>query len=84
MQKDNSPFIIHNSQSVHAESTADFIHKMAIAQKESNESGYWLELLYQADYLTQEEYTSIIKDNEELNKILASIIITSKEKDAKR
>jgi len=30
----------------YAESKADFIHKMAIAQKEANETGYWLELLY--------------------------------------
>lgn len=29
----------------HAESRADFIHKMAITQKEANEAAYWLELL---------------------------------------
>ncbi len=38
----------------HAESRADFIHKMAIAQKECNESIYWIELL-------KEHYTLIIK-----------------------
>ena len=27
-----------------AESRLDFIHKLAIAQKESNESDYWIEL----------------------------------------
>ena len=64
----------------HAESTADFIHKMAIAQKEANETGYWLELLYQSQYIESNEYDSIIVDITELNKILASIIITSKEK----
>ena len=32
----------------HAESKADFIHKLAIAQKGCNESLYWLELLNQA------------------------------------
>ncbi len=31
-----------------AESKADFIHKMAIALKEANETQYWLELLYQS------------------------------------
>lgn len=30
----------------HAESTADFIHKMAIALKGANETEYWLELLH--------------------------------------
>jgi len=64
----------------HAESTADFIHKMAIAQKEANETEYWIELLYQSDYLETAQYKSIISDILELNKILASIIITSKEK----
>lgn len=64
----------------HAESKADFIHKMAIAQKEANETKYWIELLYQSNYLDASQYDSIIIDIKELNKILASIIITSKEK----
>ena len=63
----------------YAESKADFIHKMAIAQKEANETDYWIELLFQSQYLDNSEYNSISKDIEELNKILASIIITSKE-----
>lgn len=61
-----------------AESKADFIHKMAIAQKEANETEYWIELLFQSDYLNKEQYQSIIADANELLKILASIIITSK------
>jgi len=39
------------SEAEHAESKADFIHKMAIAQKEANETMYWMELLYQSGYL---------------------------------
>ena len=34
-----------------AESKLDFIHKLAIAQKEANETEYWLELLHKSDYL---------------------------------
>ena len=64
----------------HAESKADFIHKIAIAQKEANETDYWIELLYQAEYLKKEQYKSINEDIKELNKILASILITSKNK----
>ncbi len=63
----------------HAESKADFIHKMAIAQKEANETDYWIELLYQAEFLNKNQYLSISNDVHELRKILASIIITSKE-----
>ena len=40
----------------HAESKADFIHKNAIAQKEANETLYWLELLAQTDYLSKEVF----------------------------
>ena len=63
-----------------AESKADFIHKLAIAQKEANETDYWLDLLFQSDYLKEKEYLSITSDIKELNKILASIIISSKNK----
>ncbi|NQV41689.1 MAG: four helix bundle protein [Candidatus Marinimicrobia bacterium] len=62
----------------HAESKADFIHKMAIAQKEANETDYWIELLYQAEYINKSSYESISSDISEINKLLASIIITSK------
>ena len=36
-----------------AESKLDFIHKLAIAQKEANESDYWVELLLQSEYLNE-------------------------------
>ncbi len=39
------------SESKHAESNSDFIHKMAIAQKEANETNYWLELLFKSKYI---------------------------------
>jgi four helix bundle protein len=58
----------------HAESKADFKHKMAIAQKEINESIYWLELLKEIDYLTIEQFQSINNDAIEIIKILTSII----------
>ena len=62
----------------HSESKADFIHKMAIAQKEMNESIYWLELLKETDYLSNEQYQSINKDAVEVIKMLTSIIKTTK------
>jgi len=62
----------------HAESKADFIHKMAIAQKEANETDYWIELLYQSEYLNKLSYESIANDIGEIKKLLASIIISSK------
>src|SRR5580765_6346616 len=37
----------------HAESKADFLHKMNIALKEANETGYWLLLLFKGDYIPE-------------------------------
>lgn len=62
----------------HSESKADFIHKLAIAQKEINESIYWLELLHATDYLTQLEFESINNDAIELIKIITTIIKNTK------
>jgi four helix bundle protein len=62
----------------HAESKPDFIHKLAIAQKEINETLYWLELLFKTDYLDQKEYESLVIDATELLKLLTSIIKTTK------
>ena len=63
-----------------AESNSDFIHKLAIAQKEANESEYWIELLHQSKYTDKTQYESIFQDITELRKILTSIIKTSKAK----
>lgn len=63
-----------------AESTADFIHKMAISQKECDESSFWLELLKETDYLTEREFDSIYKETQSLLKMIRSAIITSKKK----
>lgn len=62
-----------------AESKLDYIHKLAISQKEANESDYWLELLFQSDFLYEIQYQSLKSDIVEINKILASIIISTKQ-----
>ena len=66
-------------ESQHAESKADFIHKLSIALKEANETEYWSELLFQSEYLEHRSYQSIHTDIEELLKLLTSIIKTTKE-----
>jgi len=62
----------------HAESKPDFAHKMNIALKEASETLYWLELLYQAEYIAEQSYESIRTDSEELVKLLVSIVKTTK------
>lgn len=66
-----------------AESKADFIHKLAIAQKECDESCYWLELLKETNYLTEFEFLSIYQDCNEMLKIIKSIILSTKQKNHK-
>ena len=61
-----------------AASRPDFINKLSIALKESVETEYWLELLFETAYLTGQEFHSIYQDNKELTKLLTSIINTAK------
>ena len=67
-------------EAANAESGADFIHKLAIGQKEISETLYWLELLSKTDYLTEIEYQSLCKDGIEILKIIRSSIITKKQR----
>lgn len=63
----------------HAETKKDFIHKMAIAQKEINETIYWLELLEATEYLSTPEFQSLHADAVEIIKLVTSILKTSKQ-----
>ena len=60
-------------EAVYAQSKADFTAKLFIAQKECAETEYWLELLYESEYINKSEFDSIYKDCQELmNMIVAS------------
>lgn len=61
-----------------AESSNDFVHKLGIAQKETGETMYWLELLKATNYLTEQEFQSMNADAEEILKLLTSSIKTKK------
>ena len=63
-----------------AQSKADFLSKLSISLKETNETLYWLRLLAATDYLTQNEYESVYKDCDEIKRILVSGIKTLKER----
>jgi four helix bundle protein len=62
------------------ESKADFIYKLAIAQKECDETMYWVELLKETAFLNKKEFEEIYGETQELLKIIRSIILTSKQK----
>ncbi len=60
-------------EAIGGQSRKDFFAKLTIAYKEARESHYWIRLLKDTDYLTEEEYNSLIKDIEEILKIIGSI-----------
>ncbi len=68
------------SESHFSESRADFIHKLCIAQKEANETLYWLRLLYKSSIIENVTYTALYNSTEEILKILTSAIRSLKSK----
>ncbi len=62
-----------------AQSRADFIAKLSIALKESFETAYWIRLLAATEYLTERQASSLLSECIELQRLLTSIIKTSRE-----
>ena len=62
-----------------AESKADFIHKLAIAQKECGETIYWIELLKETDYLNDFRFNTLNNNGSVLLKMIRSAILTTKQ-----
>ena len=63
---------IHEAQ--YAQGTKDFISKLEIAQKECYETEYWLELLFETDCLSEENYKKLISDVVSVEKRISSFI----------
>jgi len=69
---------IHEAQ--YAQGTKDFISKFEIALKECNESEYWIELLFDVNSISEEEYDVFQKYCTELRRMLVSSVTTLKKK----
>ena len=63
----------------YGQSRADFIAKLSIALKETSETKYWLRLLKATGYLSGNESQSVYADCVELEKILVSILKSTKQ-----
>ena len=61
-------------ESKNAQSRTDFLSKLNIALKEADETGYWLDLLHETQYLDDKVYKSLDDDCTEIIKLLTSII----------
>lgn len=68
-------------EGLYAQSRKDFISKLNIALKEAGETDYWLDVIHSAEYFTDDEFNSLKADNDELLKLLTSIIKTTKSND---
>ncbi len=65
-------------EGIGGQSERDFFAKLNIAYKEARETKYWLRLLRDTGYLTQDEAITYLSDCEELLRIIGSIINTMK------
>ncbi|MBR3111744.1 MAG: four helix bundle protein [Prevotella sp.] len=65
-------------ESIHAQSSADFINKLSIALKEADETEYWLELLNASDIIDDVEFKSMSDDVKQIIGTLVKIIKSKK------
>ena len=59
------------SESIYAQSEADYISKLKIALKEASETKYWLELLFEAELLKKNGFDSL---NNDINTIIGTLV----------
>ena len=62
----------------YGQSKKDFVNKLSIALKEANETDYWLSLLKDSRFISEEMFSSIEPDIKELLKLLISSVKTAK------
>ena len=84
IQRSGTSIGANYSEACDAESKADFIHKLGIAQKEANETIYWLKVLYGSELITQTQYDDLLNDARELYRIIAASLKTLKMTNDKR
>lgn len=65
------------SEAIRGQSTKDFIYKLQISRKEANETLYWLNLLEATNFIQSNNSQKLIKQCDELLRILTAIIKTS-------
>ena len=56
------------------QSKPDFISKMSISRKEARETLYWLRLLKESDSVESDKLSEILKEADELVRILTAIV----------
>ena len=80
IQRSGTSIGANHREAIAAESSTDFVHKLQIAQKECNETIYWLELLKETNYIDESMFNSLYADAEEIMRMLTASIITVKKR----
>ncbi len=78
IQRSGTSIGANYSEACDAVSKADFVNKLSIAQKEANETIYWLKVLYGSELISKNQYEELLADVRELYKILAASLKTLK------
>jgi four helix bundle protein len=78
IQRSGTSIGANYSEACDAESKADFIHKLAIAQKETNETIYWLKVIYGSEFISKEQFEDLMNDVQELYGIITASIKKAK------
>lgn len=78
IQRSGTSIGANYSEACNAESKADMVHKLSIAQKETQETLYWLKVLYGSELIDKEQFDELNTDAEELYRILTASIRTIK------
>ena len=66
------------NESQYAQSKADFVSKLQIALKEANETSYWLKLLFETKYISEEKHKELESVCSRLRVMLISSCKTAK------
>ena len=67
-----------------AKSTADFINKLKIVEEEADETLYWLELIVEAELLSEKKLAALIKETDEIIAMTVASIKTKRTKKNKK
>ena len=83
IQRSGTSIGANYSEACNAVSKADFINKLAIAQKEAHETIYWLKVLFRSELITKEQYDDLMTDVQSLHRILSASVATIKSSEEK-
>ena len=78
IQRSGTSIGANYSEACNAESKADMVHKLSIAQKECKETMYWLKVLHGSEFIKKDYYEELMEEVEELYRVITASIKTAK------